>query len=117
MDGSCWANRPWLWNPVQGGSWQNAPGLTTKQVVKAGRYVYAEGHGRWGRSRMGMSSAACRGSGGREGTGRVCKVCARGYWVVACVFMYTNAPSAIPPSTGARQGLACCSGILPGPRE
>jgi hypothetical protein len=46
VDGSCWANRPWLWNPVQGGSWQNAPGLTTKKLVKTGGYVYAEGHGR-----------------------------------------------------------------------
>eukprot|EP00882_Tetradesmus_deserticola_P030684 GHRQ01034569.1.p2 GENE.GHRQ01034569.1~~GHRQ01034569.1.p2 ORF type:complete len:127 (-),score=25.23 GHRQ01034569.1:228-608(-) len=24
-DGSCWSSRPWRWNPVQGGSWHNAP--------------------------------------------------------------------------------------------
>jgi hypothetical protein len=46
VDASCWANRPWLWNPVQGGSWQNAPGLTITSKVKAGGFVYAEGHGR-----------------------------------------------------------------------
>jgi len=49
VDGSCWATRPWLWNPVQGGSWQNAPGQTTRKMVKTGGggYIYAEGLGRW----------------------------------------------------------------------
>eukprot|EP00879_Flechtneria_rotunda_P021316 GHRR01022466.1.p1 GENE.GHRR01022466.1~~GHRR01022466.1.p1 ORF type:complete len:260 (-),score=96.39 GHRR01022466.1:673-1452(-) len=46
VDGSCWAERPWLWNPVQGGSWQNQPGVTTKQQVTPGKQIFVEGNPR-----------------------------------------------------------------------
>ncbi|WIA32510.1 hypothetical protein OEZ86_003326 [Tetradesmus obliquus] len=49
VDGSCWATNPWLWNPVQGGSWENEPGVTLKKDVKPSR-LYVQGHPRnWGK--------------------------------------------------------------------
>lgn len=38
-DGSDWCGRPWRWNPVQGGSWQNAPARVLQCGVEDGRIV------------------------------------------------------------------------------
>uniref|UniRef100_A0A383VGH5 Uncharacterized protein n=1 Tax=Tetradesmus obliquus TaxID=3088 RepID=A0A383VGH5_TETOB len=53
-DGSCWASRSWRFNPVQGGSWDHKPSLTTRREVHhAQGSVYVEGHPRnWGKGTL-----------------------------------------------------------------
>jgi hypothetical protein len=46
VDASCWYDRPWLWNPVQGGSWENMPGRTINSTVTPGRRIVAHANPR-----------------------------------------------------------------------
>jgi hypothetical protein len=46
LDASCWYDRPWLWNPVQGGSWENMPGRTINSSVTPGRRILAHANPR-----------------------------------------------------------------------
>uniref|UniRef100_A0A383VES4 Uncharacterized protein n=1 Tax=Tetradesmus obliquus TaxID=3088 RepID=A0A383VES4_TETOB len=45
-DGSCWVGHPWVWNPVQGGSWENKRSITTKAELTQGQRIYTEGYPR-----------------------------------------------------------------------
>lgn len=57
-DGSCWATKPWVYNPVQAGSWTNQPSVTTKHVVSKNN-IYVEGHPRWVAVDCHVPVAAC----------------------------------------------------------
>jgi hypothetical protein len=45
-DASCWFDRPWLFNPVQAGSWQNLNGKTVSSSVIGNKSISSSGHGR-----------------------------------------------------------------------
>ncbi len=49
-DGSSWNGRPWKWNPVQGGSWDNKPSkVISIEKSKCGREIITRCHPRnWG---------------------------------------------------------------------
>ena len=45
-DSSCWLDRPWLWNPVQAGSWQNLDSKTKEAKVEPNKVIRVKGHPR-----------------------------------------------------------------------
>jgi hypothetical protein len=45
-DSSCWLDKPWLWNPVQAGSWQNMNGETKASKVVKDKAIHVTGHPR-----------------------------------------------------------------------
>eukprot|EP00775_Hariotina_reticulata_P008538 gene8538-8720_t len=47
-DSSCWHTQPWMWNPVQGGSWQNRLPEVLKSQVRGGSVVVRSHPRNWG---------------------------------------------------------------------
>jgi hypothetical protein len=51
-DGSCWAARPWRWNPVQCGSWENLPARLVEASVGEGRVRTSAVPRNWGNQEL-----------------------------------------------------------------
>eukprot|EP00879_Flechtneria_rotunda_P021643 GHRR01022812.1.p1 GENE.GHRR01022812.1~~GHRR01022812.1.p1 ORF type:complete len:360 (+),score=95.99 GHRR01022812.1:1339-2418(+) len=51
-DSSCWYHRPWRWNPVQGGSWQNSPPKLLASTVDANKVSISAMPRNWGSQQL-----------------------------------------------------------------